>query len=112
MITAQLCEEIEETNLSYYPLPETDQNVNARLFAPNAMTLNAIHDGYEASPDYRWLRQNGSMEGKSEMQTIVREKYDTVIKRTEQILRDHGLEPEPKRQKREPEATAPTMGDD
>ena len=45
------------------------------------------------------------------MQTIVREKDDIVKERTEKILRDHGIEPDPKRQKREPEATASTMAD-
>ena len=85
--------------------------MNARLFAPKAMTPDTLSQGYAASPDYKWLRQHGSLEARYEMQTVVRERDDVVKERTDKILREHGIEPDPKRQKTENEATASTMAD-
>ena len=105
-VTVELCQKIEETTLDTWPCAEPEPLLTPKLF--DTLTLETVRSGYAASPDYYWLRQNGSLEGKYEMQTVVRERDDVVQERTEKIPRDHGYEPDPKRQKTEPQATAST----
>ena len=97
-VTIEVREGVEEMQQSYFPLPPTSEAVDARLFAPGTLTLETVSRGYKASPDYLWLRERGSLEAKYKVQTVVSEHEDVVKLRTDKILRDHGIEPEAKRQ--------------
>ena len=83
--------------------------MKSRLFAPKAMSFPAVMQGYKENPAYCWLKEHAGLEAKFELQTIVGEAETLVKLRTDQILMDHGIQPDPKRQKTENEASASTM---
>ena len=109
-LTVEICDAIEQQQQSFHPSPgSSTSEVECRLFTSETMSFPAVMKGYKENPDYRWLKEHAGLEAKFELQTIVGEAETLVKLRTDQILMDHGIQPDPKRQKTENEASASTM---
>ena len=51
---------------------------DAKYFEGGVLSLDKLAEGYAGNPAYMWLSLNGSLEGKYEMQTILRECHEEV----------------------------------